>query len=463
MTDIDASIKFWETLGLECTSQTDIQVAKEAILENTNKGGKVQLAQQLKQEGPIDMGTSMWKLYVYTDDCTGPLRAGRRRRLPVRHGTGAARAVAHEHRVRRRSRRLPGRDRPAPRRPRVAVSSPARRSGRLVGMSTGTVLAAANFTPAAITVLVVSGIFALVFAIYFVVRWAASFPDLPDPGPETSELGTEPPAVANLLVNRCHVTSAAAAATLIDLAARRHLELQELAADKFVVRIRDNSGDVLNDYEHQVMSLVREKATGGSAPLEAIELDESQAGAWRGRFAKEVVADAKSRGLLRGRWTRVDWVVFGVLIAAVLLALAGGLYLANVHQKGDKKNEGFDREAWFVVAIVAWPLVMAVLRRLRSIRYSAAGEATAARWLGVKRFLQHDESFGDTPPAGVAIWDRLLAYGAALGVARGRWRRSRWRKRIRRLPGAGPAATGIRCTSNTRRASAMANGRRRCC
>jgi hypothetical protein len=62
---------------------------------------------------------------------------------------------------------------------------------------------------------------------------------------------------------------------------------------------------------------------------------------------------------------------------------------------------------------------MVGMRRLRSIRYSAAGEAAAARWLGVKRYLQHDESFGDLPPAGVVIWDRLLAYGAALGVARG--------------------------------------------
>ena len=60
-----------------------------------------------------------------------------------------------------------------------------------------------------------------------------------------------------------------------------------------------------------------------------------------------------------------------------------------------------------------------MLRSLRSVRYSAAGDAAAARWLGVKRCLQHDKEFGDIAPAGVAIWDRLLAYGAALGVARG--------------------------------------------
>lgn len=71
VSDLDRTVSFYETLGLECTSRTDIQVAKEAILENTAKGGKVQLAQQMSQEGPIDMGTAMWKLYVYTEDCKG--------------------------------------------------------------------------------------------------------------------------------------------------------------------------------------------------------------------------------------------------------------------------------------------------------------------------------------------------------------------------------------------------------
>jgi hypothetical protein len=285
-------------------------------------------------------------------------------------------------------------------------------------MPTG-VLAAANFTAASIALLVAGGAFALLFAIVFGVRWAASFPDLPAAGPETSELGPEPPAIANLLVNRCNVTSSAAAATLIDLAARRHLELFEVGPGHFVVRLRSAADDPLTGYEEQVLALVREKATGGSAPLEAIELDESQAESWRERFGKSVVADAKARGLLRGRWTRVDWIVFGVLTAAVLAAVAGGLFLARVEDKGKGSNDGFDRETWFVIALVAWPLVMFLLRKLRSIRYSRDGEVAAARWLGVKRFLQHDPLFGDTPPAGVAIWDRLLAYGAGLGVAHG--------------------------------------------
>jgi len=69
VTDLEATIAFYETLGLECTSRTDIPGHAEAILEHPEQGGKVQLAQQLENDAPIDMGTSMWKLYVNTDDC----------------------------------------------------------------------------------------------------------------------------------------------------------------------------------------------------------------------------------------------------------------------------------------------------------------------------------------------------------------------------------------------------------
>ncbi len=68
VSDIDATIRFYELLGFECTSRTDIPQAKEAIIENPSKGAKMQLAQQLHDERPIDMGTALWKLYVHTDD-----------------------------------------------------------------------------------------------------------------------------------------------------------------------------------------------------------------------------------------------------------------------------------------------------------------------------------------------------------------------------------------------------------
>jgi predicted enzyme related to lactoylglutathione lyase len=75
VTDIERTVAFYEALGLECTSRTEIPNAWEAILENTSKGGKLQLAQQKDQAGPIDMGNAFWKLYVNTDDLESTYRA----------------------------------------------------------------------------------------------------------------------------------------------------------------------------------------------------------------------------------------------------------------------------------------------------------------------------------------------------------------------------------------------------
>jgi lactoylglutathione lyase len=71
VTDLDRSVAFYETLGLTCTSRTEIDRAHEAIVENPAHGSKLQLARQKDQDGPVDRGTGFWKLYVNTDDVAG--------------------------------------------------------------------------------------------------------------------------------------------------------------------------------------------------------------------------------------------------------------------------------------------------------------------------------------------------------------------------------------------------------
>ena len=282
-------------------------------------------------------------------------------------------------------------------------------------------VASAHFGAGAIALLVAGGVLAVITIVVFLTRWFVSLPDLPAPGPETSELGSESPALANLLVNRCGVTTAAAAATLLDLAARHHVSLFEAGPGNTIVQLRSAKGvdgdGPLTDYEEQVLDLVREKATGGSAPLDAIDLAPSDAERWRKSFAKKVVDDAARQGLVRKRWNRNDAVVIGVLASLALGMVALGLFVARVESNPD--DNGISRDDWFWIGGVVWLALMAGLRALRAIRYSPAGEEAAARWLGVKRFLGRQGGFGDAPPAAVAIWNRLLAYGAAIGVARG--------------------------------------------
>lgn len=68
--DIERAIEFWEGVcELELQHRTEIPTAYEAVLQSPHGGSRLQLAQQKDQNGPIDMGTAMWKIYVNTSDC----------------------------------------------------------------------------------------------------------------------------------------------------------------------------------------------------------------------------------------------------------------------------------------------------------------------------------------------------------------------------------------------------------
>ena len=68
--DIDRALEFWEGIcELELQHRTEIPAAYEAVLQSPHGGSRLQLAQQKDQDGPVDMGTAMWKIYINTSDC----------------------------------------------------------------------------------------------------------------------------------------------------------------------------------------------------------------------------------------------------------------------------------------------------------------------------------------------------------------------------------------------------------
>lgn len=290
--------------------------------------------------------------------------------------------------------------------------------------SSDTTIKFSGFHGFPVVVLIAGGIVFAIWALLFAVRYFATFPKLPKPGPETSDLGPETPAIANILVNRWKLTRAAMAATMLDLAARKMLEIDQLGSDHFVVRIKrpPASDDHLNPYEQQVLDHVHSRATGGSAPAEALDLGETaEADRWWKRFEKSVVSDTRSRGLARNRWARNDWILLGgVLMAAFALI---GLSAALAHMIGSSatasstSSQRSNRWDALLAAGFLWVLVMAWMGSLRGIRDTAAGEAACARWLGVRNYVRNAHAFENAPAAAVILWDRLLAYGAGLGVA----------------------------------------------
>ena len=187
-----------------------------------------------------------------------------------------------------------------------------------------------GFEGASLALLFLGGIAAGLWLLAFGLRWFASMPKLPAPGAKTSDLGSESPAVVNLLVNRWRLSHLAVQATLVDLAARGLLQI-EMYGRQFVVRLQDDRAGIeqpLATYERQVLELVRRRATGGSAPVEALDLGEAgEAASWLKRFNKSVVSEARKAGLARSRWSRADWVVLGggLFVVLQLFALAFGV------------------------------------------------------------------------------------------------------------------------------------------
>src|SRR3954471_13496834 len=109
----------------------------------------------------------------------------------------------------------------------------------------------------------------------------------PDPGPEVLDLpGEEPPAVVAMLADDWKVGREAVPATLIDLAARKVLAIEEVGPDRYVVRLRPASATPagLTSYEDQVLDHVRRLAApDGTVPCEALTTgpDEESKGWWK--------------------------------------------------------------------------------------------------------------------------------------------------------------------------------------
>jgi len=219
------------------------------------------------------------------------------------------------------------------------------------------------------------------------------------------DLRDEPPALVNLLVNEVNLTGDAVAATILDLDVRRHLEIIQLSPDENLVVPHRNGDDALLPYEERLLQVVETAAAGGphaTIPAIAEALRPGSAETWL-RFGAEVTRDARRRGLTAspatGRETKALMILsllpcVGLLIAAPLAYIVTPFLFVGLLLSG----------------------VIAMIIGNTSV-LTDAGRTAAGHWLGVKNFIDNHAVFEDLPPGAVAIWDRYLAYGAAMGIS----------------------------------------------
>jgi hypothetical protein len=167
------------------------------------------------------------------------------------------------------------------------------------------------------------------------------------------------------------------------------------------VRLHRSPEQPLTPYERRILDVLHRRASDGVVPAQALTTgpaDESKR--WWRSFVGEVVEDAQRRGLSRDIWDGRT-----IRRLAVLAAFPAPLvWLAF----------GFQPTLFYAALAAAF---LGGIKNRNRQRDTPAGYAAASRWLGVRATLDEDEAFPTLPPIAVALWERHLAYGAALGVA----------------------------------------------
>jgi hypothetical protein len=245
-----------------------------------------------------------------------------------------------------------------------------------------------------------------------VLIWAIRFPRQPRPGPESTDLGAETPALANLLTHRFEPTRDAVPATLVDLAARGFVEIEDHGIGRYFCRVTGRSGD-LTPYETMLIEHLRRVSAGGVVPAEALTTGpQDRSKAWWKEFRKSVVAHAQSEGLSSDLWDKWARALLFVGAAAIFLLFETAVGFNDT----DNVAPSTLADAVQMTGLVAFAVVFRAASSPRQ-RSTDEGDRAAARWLGVRRALEESPSFELLPPSGVVVWERHLAYAAALGVA----------------------------------------------
>ncbi|GLX00860.1 DUF2207 domain-containing protein [Microtetraspora sp. NBRC 16547] len=225
------------------------------------------------------------------------------------------------------------------------------------------------------------------------------------PVPPTDELAAHSPAIVDLITGHWRLCDEATSATLLDLAARGAVRIEEIGPELSLVRLRRDPGD-LKPYERLVYDHVRSLAVDGVVATGALAEGSRNLDRWWKSFRKKVIAEARAQGLSQPRWSRAHAVLLTAAAAIPALAVAVAMTLS------DEKHDG-----GLGAGVVTFGVLVMLMGRLNGERGTRRGAEAAGQWLGVREHLAGTGRFAEQPAASVTIWGRHLAYAAALGLA----------------------------------------------
>jgi hypothetical protein len=246
--------------------------------------------------------------------------------------------------------------------------------------------------------------------------WVARRPPDTDAAPPTMDLGPEPPAIAAVLCGDYEVRRETAPATLLDLAARGVISLDEVQPGQTICHVPPAPPDGLVPYERHVLVALCGKAIDGVVPATALTTGTDDASArWHRELDELVVTDTKQRGLTVDRWPRAIVRTIGLGVVVVV-----GLLLLSARLGGHAEDHPVVAGVAAAVAIggaLALGGLTGRLRRSLAQHPTAAGTTAERAWLGVRAHLAENPRLAELPPASVRLYGRHLAYAAGFGLA----------------------------------------------
>lgn len=210
------------------------------------------------------------------------------------------------------------------------------------------------------------------------------------------------PVLAMLLLGHNPSKTDVAWPVLLDLVQRGHY----LVSDGLEIIGPVKQASDLLGFEQRVAAHIDQGLAGRPMPLERVHAyaqDDAPG------LEAEVVEDASKLMVEEGWIARTGLVGRNLLLLAAAVAVpAGWLGSLTAHQPDVLAA------AWVAWGAI-WALCLPPKRFLRA--HTEEGQALAARWRAFLRYLRDLPQHLDDAPASLMLWERLLVYGVAFGMA----------------------------------------------
>jgi len=233
-----------------------------------------------------------------------------------------------------------------------------------------------------------------------------------DVGEYLRDLPDDPPAFVGMLREWGSVTPSLLSATLVDLAQRGHLTIEEIREDRWVLPDKvdwrftaatpraGREGTTLLPFEATVLTrlFAEGPATTQSEFTSWCRAHRTDAQRWWEDVKKQLREEFKRRNYIEGGKGLVY--VANMFAAMAVIGIGVGATAAG-------SLNGLAAIGAGVVQAFLTPLLR---------RRTPAGRQRLEEWEAVERFLRDFSELEDAPVGHVVLWERYLVYGVALGV-----------------------------------------------